>query len=123
MRLAGEEIAGLPEVIEQIERKHRENERMMREQEFNSPAPDPYHPELNPDPTGVPGNHGTNDWAGVGGEYPADEMAAAYNRREPFPVRNDINVPIENIPAHPLMGPDGQDKFPGFEIRNVMPKV
>ena len=51
------------------------------------------------------------------------DVAAAYNRREPFPIRNDIIRPMDQIPTRPILGPDGEDKFPGFEIRQVMPRA
>ena len=51
------------------------------------------------------------------------DIASARNLREPFPMRQDIIRPLNTIPTHPIMGPDGRDKFPGFEIRSVMPKV
>ena len=50
-------------------------------------------------------------------------QSSARNLREPFPMRQDINRPLDTIPTHPIIGPDGKDKFPGFEIRSVMPRV
>ena len=54
---------------------------------------------------------------------PGSGIASARNLREPFPMRQDINRPLNTIPTHPIIGPDGKDKFPGFEIRSVMPRV
>ena len=50
-------------------------------------------------------------------------QSSAKNLREPFPMRQDINRPLDTIPTHPIIGPDGKDKFPGFEIRSVMPRL
>ena len=117
MRFAGEMVAGLPEVVDQIERRRYEEMRMQmemerrRQEERMSPEYqfEPYNPLEKFDP-----NKGTGQYA---------MMPGARNLREPFPMRQDINRPLDTIPTHPIIGPDGKDKFPGFEIRSVMPRV
>ena len=47
-------------------------------------------------------------------------VAGARNLREPFPVRQDI---FRDVPTKKILDGDGNDKYPGFEIRQVMPKA
>ena len=47
-------------------------------------------------------------------------LAGARNLREPFPIRNDL---FRDVPTKKILDGDGNDKYPGFEIRQVMPRA
>jgi len=48
---------------------------------------------------------------------------AGSNDIKPYPMRNDIRIPMDRIPTHPVTDDDGNDMYPGFEIRTVLPKA
>ena len=50
----------------------------------------------------------------------AELLAGARNLREPFPIRQDL---FRDVPTKKILDGDGNDKYPGFEIRQVMPRA